>query len=168
MQGGFRSRIQRGLSVGEIGQHRTDIDQRGIGLTLQMFDQRRGQPNRTQHIDVERRLELSVVNGLAQIVALNTDGKRKRLLLAGSNLEDAVTFECLEALAYGFDVFLPSDLIEVSDFNFVSLHWDRLKQAGAVPTTIIQMLNEWSLCATDAPIIEKIRLRSEEFRKIHK
>ena len=110
----------------------------------------------------------SVGNGLAQIVALNPDGKRKRLLLAGSHLEDAVTFECLEALAYGFDVFLPSDLIEVSDFNFVSLHWDRLKQAGAVPTTITQMLNEWSVCATDAAIIEKIRLRSQEFRKIHK
>ena len=102
-----------------------------------------------------------------QVVAqLNLDGRRSRLLIAGSNLEDVVTFETLEALAHGFEVFLLADLIEVLNPSIAPLHWDRLIQAGAVPTSISQILAEWSIASSDETAGIKIRTCQDIFRTI--
>ena len=108
----------------------------------------------------------SLEASLLHVSNLNGDGSRKRLIITGSNLEDAVTFQCLEASAHRFDVFLPSDLITVSKPMFASLHWDRLKQAGAIPTTMVQMLSEWSLCANDISTSESIARCASEFGEL--
>ena len=107
-----------------------------------------------------------ISDAIDQVAALNIDGRRKRLLIAGLNLEDAITFGCLEALAYGFDVFLLIDLIDVLQPNLAALHWDRLLQAGAVPSSFGQVLNEWAFCSTDSSQIEKIEFVAREFKKL--
>jgi hypothetical protein len=64
---------------------------------------------------------------------------RSKLLISGSDLEQGVSLVTLEALAIGFEVFLVADLIPASDERVAKFCWDRLVQAGAVPTTVTQV-----------------------------
>lgn len=64
---------------------------------------------------------------------------RPKLLIAGGDLEGGISLVTLEALAIGFEVFLVADLISVSDECVAKFCWDRLVQAGAVPTTVTQV-----------------------------
>ena len=77
-----------------------------------------------------------------------------------------VTFQSLEALAFGFDVYLLTDAIETLYPSIASFHWDRLYQAGAVPTSIAQMLREWSVTSSDTSMVKKICECEIEFRTI--
>ncbi len=67
---------------------------------------------------------------------------RSKLLVAGNDLEQGVSLLTLEALAIGFEVFLVADFIPASDERIAKYCWDRLVQAGAVPTTITQVTLE--------------------------
>ena len=138
----------------------------GLPLTIRVWLKRLSAeleiPTRFESIEMNDGAKLK--SSLVEIRGLDKTGLRTRLLIAGSNLEDAITFECLEALAEGFDVFLPTDLIIVSRPNFATFHWDRLKQAGAVPTTMAQMLDEWSLSSQDITMNSKIKTLAAEFK----
>ena len=63
-------------------------------------------------------------------IKLQATHERRRLLLGGFPLEDAITFLGLEGLVQGFEVFLPVDLIDAQDPKFSEFHWHRLFQAG--------------------------------------
>ena len=103
---------------------------------------------------------------LKEVAQFNTDGRRNRLLIAGAYLEDVVTFQSLEALAFRFDVYLLTDAIETLYPSIASFHWDRLYQAGAVPTSIAQMLREWSVTSSDTSMAKKIYDCEIEFKTI--
>ena len=89
-----------------------------------------------------------------------------RLLVGGSYLETAITFVSLEALFQGFDVYLLGDLITVSTPKYERLHWQRLCQAGVVPTTLSQIIEEWGVSSVDDEIARKLRQLAIEFRNL--
>jgi Isochorismatase family len=100
--------------------------------------------------------------GAAQtcVAALAEDNKtadRLRLLVAGSYLESAITFVTLEALLQGFDVYVLADLISIATPTYERLYWGRLTQAGAVPTTLSQIIAEWIASSHDAEQAQKLR-----------
>ena len=64
---------------------------------------------------------------------------RAELLIAGVDLEESISIVVLEALARGFKVFLLADFIHPSDNYLAKFCWDRLIQAGAIPTTTLQI-----------------------------
>lgn len=66
----------------------------------------------------------------------------------GFHLEDAITIVGLGGLVEGFDIFRLADLIDAQDPKFSEFHWQRLFQAGGVPTTMSQMLAEWKTSET--------------------
>lgn len=102
----------------------------------------------------------------ADLLSLNNEFRRNRLLLCGTYLVDSVTALCLEALAVGYDVFLLTDLIAISDDKYSVFHWERLIQAGAVPTTMAQMLSEWCLSEGKSDLVQDIKHFSDQFRKL--
>jgi hypothetical protein len=110
--------------------------------------------------------EPDVKNCFAELLAANDEFRRKRLLLCGSDLADAVTSICLEALAIGYDVFLLTDLITISDHKYSVFHWERLFQAGAVPTTMTQMMGEWILSESNIQVVKEVKQLSDEFRRL--
>ena len=103
---------------------------------------------------------------LREIAQFNADGQRNRLLVEGPQLEDVVTFLTLEALAFGFDVYLLTDAIETLSPSIASFHWDQLYQAGAVPTSVAQMLREWAVTSSDSSVVKKICECEIEFKTI--
>jgi len=87
---------------------------------------------------------------------LTKDSPHPKLLIAGSNLETAITFVALEALAHGFDVYLLMDFIEQPDKELSQFHVQRLQQAGTVSTTLIQLLGEWSITSESEELTDRI------------
>ena len=75
--------------------------------------------------------------------------RKASLVVCGFWLETTVTFLVLPALACGFDVFLALDvtLARSDDARGPAEH--RLVQAGAVPTTVAQLVSEWFEASTD-------------------
>lgn len=76
-------------------------------------------------------------------VALKEQG-RACLVLCGYWLEGSVTFAALNALADGFDVFVLMDLSPSFDKHAENPAVHRLLQAGVVPLTTVQMVQEWA------------------------
>ena len=110
--------------------------------------------------------EPDVKSCFAELLAVNEEFRRRCLLLCGTDLADAVTAICLEALAIGYDVFLLTDLITISDEKYSVFHWERLFQAGAVPTTMSQMMSEWIVSETDVKVTKDVKQLAEEFRRL--
>ena len=100
--------------------------------------------------DEDEFTRLRLISAMHELKLLANGGKRSRLLIVGAYLEDEVTVCALEALAEGFDVYLLDDLIVARslDIRYVSIN--RLTQAGAVQSTIRQMLFHWKLATEDA------------------
>ena len=92
--------------------------------------------------------------------------RRTRLLVGGSHLETAITFVSLEALLQGCDVYLLADVITVSAPRYELLHWQRLCQAGVVPTTLSQIIEEWGVSSVDDETTRKLRQLAKEFREL--
>lgn len=107
---------------------------------------------------------LSIDQFMVEIVQQMKAEGRSRLLIAGADTETHVTFLALRGLAEGFDVFLLSDLIATRDRRFESLFQMRLFQAGVVPTTMVQVLEEWGAAETDPTIAERIRSLQVAYR----
>ena len=78
-------------------------------------------------------------------------------MIAGSHIESDVTFLALRALAEGFDVYLLTDLISSQDHTFNTVYQARLFQAGAVLTTMSQLLQEWRSAGADIKISKQLQ-----------
>jgi nicotinamidase-related amidase len=96
----------------------------------------------------------------------NKKAERQRLLIAGSYLESAITFVTLEALVQGFDVYLLADLISIVNRTYERLSWDRLIQAGAVPTTLSQIIAEWTVSSRDGEQVQKLQKLALTFKML--
>ncbi len=94
-----------------------------------------------------------IVNELKLV--MKSEG-RYQLLIAGSHIESDVTFLALRALAEGFDVYLLTDLISSQDHTFNTVYQTRLFQAGAVLTTMSQLLQEWRSAEVDVLIVDRL------------
>ncbi|MDE2446542.1 MAG: isochorismatase family protein [Alphaproteobacteria bacterium] len=97
-------------------------------------------PIRDVNFESHSKEEIQLV--LNELSGLNTPIRRNKVLVAGIELEESVSLFTLEALAFGFEVFLLGDLIKASDERMSKYCWDRLVQAGAVPTTLPQVALE--------------------------
>ena len=86
-----------------------------------------------------------------------------KLLIAGGTLEKDVTVIAMNGLAEGFDVYLLGDTFIQTDSSYSNLYWNRLIQAGCVPTTMIQMIAEWIASDADAAKSQKIKSNAERF-----
>ena len=84
----------------------------------------------------------AIQNCVPTLVEGNKTTQRMRLLIAGSHLESPITFVTLEALVQGLDVYVLADLISIANPTYERLSWDRLIQAGAVPTNLSQIIAE--------------------------
>jgi hypothetical protein len=96
----------------------------------------------------------------------NKTTHRTRLLVAGSHLETAITFVTLEALVQGFDVYVLADLILIANRTYERLYWDRLIQAGAVPTTLSQIIAEWTVSSCDSEQAQKLQKLAIAFKTL--
>lgn len=105
---------------------------------------------------------------LDQIGKMNEELNRTCLMVLGADLGTAITLVTLEALAIGFDVYLLGDLIASPDKTHENLYWQRLIQAGAVPTTMVQMLAEWLSAETVPENVKKLQLLNDVFMKLGK
>lgn len=85
------------------------------------------------------------------------DGNRNILLLSGAYLEDQITLCALEALAMGFDVNFLCDFITARDPRLEPSLKFRLIQAGAVPSSLCQMLYMWQATESDRAIANSLR-----------
>ncbi len=109
---------------------------------------------------------LNLSNCIAKLKLEDIGLRRMRLLIAGEYLEFGVTVVGLNALAEGYDVHLLADLISVSDRKNRTVHWQRLVQAGAVPTTMAQVLFEWGMTEKDLVIIKDVEFAAAQFRSL--
>jgi hypothetical protein len=84
-----------------------------------------------------------------ELVQLARPENRSRLVVAGAYVESHITFLTLRALAEGFDVYLLSDLLNTREKRYARIFQMRLYQAGAVPTTMSQVVMEWRTSTDD-------------------
>jgi hypothetical protein len=75
---------------------------------------------------------------------------RRSVMISGLYLEDQVTVCTLEALVEGSDAHLLTDLIFARDRRRAASLEARLVQAGAVPTTLRQVLYLWQTAEQDS------------------
>jgi Isochorismatase family len=114
-------------------------------------------------VAIEKFLESEINACFSKFTELTRGETRHRLLVLGAHLEDSITLIALEALAQGYDVYLPGDLIVTSNKQLEKFHWERLFQAGSVPTTMAQILVEWLSREPDSDISHRIRKLSAQF-----
>ena len=81
---------------------------------------------------------------------------RTNLILSGFWLEGNVTFAALNALADGFDVFVLLDLSLPSEGDAGPAAVQRLHQAGVVPSTSVQLIQEWAAVTADPAAREQL------------
>jgi hypothetical protein len=107
-----------------------------------------------------------IQNILNVLSELNTPNKRRNVLVAGSELEESVSLFTLEALAFGLEVFLLGDLIQASDERMSKFCWDRLVQAGAVPTTLPQVALELAFADPNIATASNVKELLSVYREI--
>ena len=94
-------------------------------------------------------LDLSFVSASGPAISEKTASdaigalERRALVIGGASLEGAVTQTAIQCLMDGYDVFVPADLCWASDADRVSLFHDRLRDNGAIVTTLRQLV--WEL-----------------------
>ena len=114
----------------------------------------------SNHSELEMQILLSAIS--------KSEGQQRRLkvLIAGVDLEESVSLFTLEALAFGVEVFLLADLIQVMDERTSRYCWDRLVQAGAVPTTIVQVALELAFTDPNQMVTAEVREMLAAFREM--
>lgn len=80
---------------------------------------------------------------------------RDRLLLGGGDIENELSVIALLALSMGADVHLLLDTSTSSDARTRKLAEMRLFQAGIVPTSLQQLLYQWSVLSGDEETRQK-------------
>jgi len=115
-------------------------------------------------------LPLLQTNNVAAVLQTAIGAAKSRgfpkVLIAGGSLEKDVTVIAMNGLAEGFDVFLLGDTFVQPDSSYSNLYWNRLIQAGVVPTTLVQMIAEWIASDADAAKSQKIKTNAERFELI--
>jgi hypothetical protein len=84
-----------------------------------------------------------------------------RVLLAGAHLEDQISVIALQLLAEGFDVTLLQEWLVSRKPAFGQTFESRLVQAGAVQSTLRQMLYQWSAVENEAHVQAELRAMIE-------
>ncbi len=105
----------------------------------------------------------SILNRLSELNSLN---RRNKVLVAGIELEESVSLFTLEALAFGLEVFLLGDLILSSDERMSKFCWDRLVQAGAVPSTLPQVALELAFSAPNIAAASEVKELLSVYREL--
>jgi Isochorismatase family len=139
-----------------------DLGNRGVGLWLEALSKEFSIPLYFVKVAAGQDFKTS----FAGLFLRNEDRPVNRLLVAGTHLEDAVTFTSLHCLLQGFDVFVLVDLIAVANAKYANFHWERLFQAGGVPTTMTQILAEWELSETSPTLVTQIKSHASNYRQL--
>lgn len=113
---------------------------------------------------ISARFDPLVANWEASSLAVAVaNTKRRKVILCGCWLEEAVTLLALQLLRTGIDVYLCVDAIDAIRSDQIDTHYSRLKQYNAMVTTIGQVLREWSALCGSAdgrtalqPLIERL------------
>lgn len=93
---------------------------------------------------------------LQELIPFNGKNARHRLLICGAFLEKQVSVSALRMLAEGYDVYILEDLVVAESQKHATIHDGRLLQAGAIPTTMLQLLYEWTSSETDAGLLLRL------------
>jgi|GEM_PF-4101041 hypothetical protein len=104
---------------------------------------------------------------MKQVNVNNHPKNTPNLLIAGAYLENEITVSILHALAEGFDVYCLTDLALPLETKFTQIFNSRLMQAGAVPSTLRQILYQWFINESDTnrrAILTKCMGYSDQFR----
>ena len=86
---------------------------------------------------------------ISSIASKGKTESRLCLLLGGSHLEDHITLCALYGLAEGLEVHLLKDCVISQQPQFDSVYIAKLVQAGVVPTTLAQLLLQWTALEPD-------------------
>lgn len=95
-----------------------------------------------------------------KIVAPKIGDTRKIVLICGAYLEEQISLAAQFMLVTGFAVYLLRELVIAKSPEHASIHDQRLIQAGAVPTTLQQLVYEWMATETDEGIRDCLRKMS--------
>jgi hypothetical protein len=90
------------------------------------------------------------------IVTLKGHGSVKRVLLAGGYLEDQISVLALHLLAEGYEITLLEEWLEPGQPAYGQTYKSRLIQAGAVQSTLRQMIYQWSVVAGDISVRDEL------------
>jgi hypothetical protein len=82
---------------------------------------------------------------------------RKILLICGAHLEEQISLATHYMLVTGFAVYLLRDLVIAKSPEHANIHDLRMIHAGAVPTTLQQLVYEWMATETDEGIRDCLR-----------
>ena len=85
---------------------------------------------------------------------------RSILLICGAFLEEQVSLAAHYMLVTGFEVYLLRELVVSKSPDHAYFHDLRLVQAGAVPTTLQQLVYEWMATEKDEAIRNQLRKMS--------
>jgi hypothetical protein len=89
---------------------------------------------------------------------------RKILLICGAYLEEQTSLAAQYMLVTGFAVYLLRELVIAKSPEHANIHDLRLIQAGAIPTTLQQLVYEWMATETDERIRDYLRKMSTLWR----
>jgi hypothetical protein len=84
-----------------------------------------------------------------QIGPPRVDRQRKIPLVCGGYLEEQIWMAAQCLLAYGYDVHLLREFVFARSPNHSDIHDNRLIHAGAISTTLRQLLYEWHATVAD-------------------
>lgn len=114
------------------------------------------------------RSEMLCANDLASIVqeikSLSDGDTPTEVIVFGGYLEEQISLTTRFMLAVGFNVHLPKELIYARFPKYEYVHDHRLRQAGAVATTLPQILYEWAASERD----QEVRKAISEFTSLLK
>jgi hypothetical protein len=89
---------------------------------------------------------------------------RKILLICGAYLEEQISLSAQYMLMTGFAVYLLRELVIAKSPEHATIHDLRLIQAGAIPTTLQQLVYEWMATEIDEGIRDYLRKMSALWR----
>ncbi len=90
--------------------------------------------------------------------------RRKKLVISGLWTEACVMFPTLDLIQAGFEIYVPADACGDVSPEAHDRAMDRLVQAGAIPTTALQLVFElqqdWARAETYEPVMDILRAHS--------
>lgn len=111
--------------------------------------------------------DLEFVNALALDEIVQKLGEptpydpRKILLIFGAFLEEQISLAVHFKLVTGFDVYISRDRVLSKNLEHTEIHDRRLVQAGAVSTTLQQLVYEWMATESDENIRHILKQASQ-------
>jgi hypothetical protein len=125
----------------------------GIDSLATLFDEM----NLAHSICADELVDANVLERLIEKIGPpREDRQRKGVFLCGAYLEEQIAFSAQYMLATGYETYLIRDLIVPRNVELAHLHDQRWIHAGAIVTTLQQLIYEWTASETDIELRKRL------------